>query len=374
MRNPFLVSGYVTPHYFCDRKKETAEFIRKVENGNHLVLISPRRMGKTGLIEHCFAHSEIQKKFYTFYIDIYATSNLNEFVFKLGKEIFEQLKPKGKRFVDTFFSIITSLRPAFKLDEASGAPVFDIGIGDIRSAEFTLEEIFKYLDIANKPCIVAIDEFQQIAKYPEKNVEATIRTHVQRCKNATFVFSGSQRHVLQNIFFSSSRPFYQSAALLPLGVIDEKEYTQFARQLFAEGGKNISDELIQRVYQLFEGHTWYVQAMYNELFSLLNEGEVCTEEQFSQAIRSRIFSYDDLFASTLHLLSERQKELLLAIAKAGRAEKITSGAFIKKYGLHSSGSVQSSAIQLLDKEIITQENNIYTVYDRFFRLWLNEVF
>jgi len=81
-----------------------------------------------------------------------------------------------------------------------------------------------------------------------------------------------------------------------------------------------------------------------------------------------------LFANTLNLLPERQRELLFAIAKEGKAKGITSGAFIKKHGLHSSGSVQTSATQLLDKEIITQENNIYSVYDRFFGLWLSKVF
>ena len=374
MRNPFIVSGYVSPEYFCDRKKESAEFIRKVTNGNNLVLISPRRMGKTGLIEHCFLQNEIKQNFYTFYIDIYSTSNLNEFVFKLGKEIFERLKPKGKKFIEQFFAVITSLRPAFKLDEVSGSPVFDIGIGDIRTPEFTLEEIFKYIELADKQCIIAIDEFQQIAKYHEKNIEAVLRTHVQHCKNAIFVFAGSQRHILQNIFFSSSRPFYQSAAILTLDVISEKNYTEFASRLFALGNKHIPSKLIKKAYNLFEGHTWYVQAIYNELFSLLNEGEKCTEKQFAEAVNSRILSYENLFAGTLNLLPERQKELLFAIAKEGKAQGITSGAFIKKHNLHSSGSVQTSANQLLDKEIITQENNVYSVYDRFFGLWLNRVF
>jgi len=374
MRNPFIVSGYVSPEFFCDREKESADFIRKLTNGNNLVLISPRRMGKTGLIEHCFQQNKIQQHFYTFYIDIYATNNFNEFVFKLGKEIFERLKPRGKKFIEQFFSIITSLRPAFKLDEFSGTPIFDIGLGEIRNPEFTLEEIFKYINLADKPCIIAIDEFQQISKYPEKNIEALLRTHIQHCKNATFVFAGSQRHILQNIFFSSSRPFYQSTALLTLDVIDEEKYTAFAKRLFKQGKKQISEELIRKAYQLFEGHTWYVQAIYNELFSLLNEGEECTEEQFFEAVNSRIFSYENLFASTLNLLSERQRELLYAIAQEGKAQKITSGAFIKKHGLHSSGSVQTSASQLLDKEIITQENGVYSVYDRFFGLWLNRVF
>lgn len=125
-------------------------------------------MGKTGLIEHCFHQKEIAQGYYTFFVDIYATGSLKELVFMLGKHIFDTLKPKGRKFVEGFFAAIGSLRPAFKLDAVSGEPVFDIGIGEIRKPEVSLEELFAYLEAADKPCLVAIDEFQQIARYPEK--------------------------------------------------------------------------------------------------------------------------------------------------------------------------------------------------------------
>ena len=374
MQNPFIVKGYVSAKYFCDREKETAELIRKVVNGNNLVLTSPRRMGKTGLIDHCFANSNIAKKYYTFYVDIYATSSLKEFVYKFGKKIFETLKPKGKKFFEQFFSVITSLRPAFKIDEITGNPVFDIGIGEIRTAEFTLEEIFNYLESADKQCIVAIDEFQQIKKYPEENIEAILRTYVQRCKNVVFIFAGSRRHIMQNIFFSSSRPFYQSAALLNMEVIDKEKYTTFVINHFAEAKKEISPELVEKIYLLFEGYTWYMQAVFNEIFSFLDKGDICTLNDLQTSLSNRIASYETIFLTTLSLLPVRQKELLYAIAKEGKASSITSGDFVKKHSLLSSASVQTSAKQLLDKEIITAENNVYQVYDRFFGLWLKTVF
>jgi hypothetical protein len=260
------------------------------------------------------------------------------------------------------------------LDELSGAPVFDIGIGDIRAADFTLEEIFNYLANADRHCLVAIDEFQQIEKYPEKNLEAALRTHIQQCKNATFVFAGSQRHLMQNMFFSSSRPFYQSVSMLVLQAIDEQKYIEFVMNHFSQAKKSMTADIILKVYQLFEGHTWYLQAIFNELFSLLDPGETCTMEYLQTAIKERIASYEAMFLNILSLLPERQKELLYAIAKERNAKEITSGRFIKKHGLHSSGSVQTSAKQLLDKEIITSENNVYQVYDRFFGLWLTTVF
>jgi hypothetical protein len=374
MKNPFLVSGYISKEYFCDREEESKKLIQLVTNGNNVALVSPRRMGKTGLIEHCFRNQKIAGGYYTFFVDIYATRNLPEFVYKFGKEIFERLKPKGKTFIDHFFAVISSLRAGFKLDEQSGMPVFDIGIGEIKTPEFTLEEIFKYLNTADKPCIIAIDEFQQIAKYPEKNMEAILRTHIQKTTKSNFIFSGSQRHILHEMFFSASKPFYQSAVLQSLDVIDKNEYIKFASKLFVKAAKDVDKKYIERAYDLFEGHTFYVQAVLNQLFSELDDNEKCTDSIFSKAVNNRVNSYETLYSEIINLLSERQKECLLAIAKAGKASNITGGDFVKKYSLYSSASVQTSARQLLEKEILTKHQNAYSVYDRFFTFWLKSYY
>ena len=374
MRNPFLVSGYISKEYFCDREEESKNLIKLVTNGNNVALVSPRRMGKTGLIEHCFRNHKIAGGYYTFFVDIYATRNLSEFVYKLGKEIFERLKPKGKSFIDHFFAVISSLRAGFKLDEQSGAPVFDIGIGEIKTPEFTLEEIFKYLNTADKPCIIAIDEFQQISKYPEKNIEAILRTHIQKTTKSNFIFSGSQRHILHEMFFSVSKPFYQSAVLQSLDVIDKKEYIKFASKLFAKATKDVDKIYIERAYDLFEGHTFYVQAVLNQLFSELDDNEKCTDSIFSKAVKNRVNSYETLFSEIINLLSERQKECLLAVANAGKATNITGGDFVKKYSLYSAASVQTSARQLLEKEVLTKTLTTYSVYDRFFAFWLKSYY
>lgn len=372
--NPFITSGYIGNEYFCDRESETKKLTDTIINGNNLAIISPRRMGKTGLIMHSFDQPEFAENYYCFFIDIYATNNLKEFVYKLGKEIFDKLKPTGKKFIDNFFSIISSLRPAFKLDSATGAPIFDIGIGEINEASFSLAQIFNYLENADKPCLVAIDEFQQIANYFETNIEAELRTHIQQCKNTSFIFAGSQRHIMQNIFFSSSRPFYQSVSLLQLNPISETVYTDFVEKHFNSGNKQISKNVIKAVYELFEGHTWYIQNIFNELYSLTTENENCDTNLLIEAIDNKIGSFQPLFLNTLSLLSERQKESLYAIAKEGKAKGITSAAFIKKHGLLSSSSVQTSVKQLLDKEIITFENDAYLVYDRLFGLWLTTIY
>ena len=221
---------------------------------------------------------------------------------------------------------------------------------------------------------MAIDEFQQIARYPEKNVEAVLRTHIQKCTNTTFVFAGSQRHMMQNIFFSASRPFYQSASFMNLGPIAEEAYRRFVQRHFRQAGKEISGECIERIYTLFEGHTWYMQSMLNRLYEQTAKGEGATLEEADIVLHQTVNAQQAMYQNMVAMLSERQKELLFAIGKEGRAREITSVDFVTRHGLYSSSSVQSAARQLLEKEFITKEENVYQVYDRFFGLWLAETY
>ena len=374
IKNPFILSGYVSPDYFCDRENETKVLTSSMLNGRDTILVSPRRMGKTGLVRHCFQQKQIKKEYYTFFIDIYATGSLKELVFILGKQIFQTLKPRGEKIVEQFFATIKSLRPAFKLDNITGEPVFDIGIGEIRQPLVSLEEIFKYLESADKTCIIAIDEFQQITKYPEKNVEAILRTHIQKCKNTYFIFSGSRMHIMHSIFFSASRPFYQSASFLNLNPISLDSYRKFIHKHFKKAGKKISDNCITLIYNLLEGHTWYMQAFFNRIYEQSDNKSELSVSEADSILHSIVESYAPVYQGMVSMLPERQKEVLFAIAKEGKAQEITSTEFIKKHGLYSPSSVQSALRLLLDKEFITKDGAAYQIYDRFFGLWLSETF
>ena len=193
--NPFIVTGKIDPAYFCDREEESARLIRSLDNGNNLVIISPRRMGKTGLIQFCYEKPEWKKTYYTFFIDILHTSSLREFTYTLGKEIYETLLPRSKRMTQLFMQTLKSISGKFGFDPLSNTPTFSLELGDIDRPEYTLDEIFVYLAKADKPCIIAIDEFQQIAKYPEKNIEALLRTHIQKINNCHFIFAQEWTYV-----------------------------------------------------------------------------------------------------------------------------------------------------------------------------------
>ena len=337
MFNPFVINGIVPDKYFCDREKETEKLVRCVYNQSNVLLSSPRRMGKTQLIRHLYQQGSVSSDFHTFYVDIYSTTSLQEFILLLGKEIYTSLVPKGRKVLDSFVNVLKSLSGSFGYDALTGLPSFDVRLGDIRSPELTLSEIFNYLETADKPCICTIDEFQQIGKYPEKNVEALLRTHIQKMSNCRFVFAGSDRHTLENMFNSPAKPFYNSVEQMYLDRIDRQMYVGFMKKCFEESGRNVPDMVCGYVYDLFEGHTYYVHQTLHNVYAY-NDPEVpVTEELINDTVSDIIQDKEHSFLTQLSLLNYTQKETLIAIAKEGEASGVTSAAFVRK---HSSLQVQ----------------------------------
>ena len=374
VKNPFIVTGKIEPEYFCDRVNESARLIKTITNGNNLVIISPRRMGKTGLIQFCYEKPEIAEEYYTFFIDILHTSSLREFTYMLGKAIYDTLLPRSKKMSTLFIQTIKSLNGKFGFDPMTGMPIFNVELGNIEHPEYTLDEIFQYLANADKPCIIAIDEFQQIAKYPEKNIEALLRTHIQKLRNCNFIFAGSERHMMQEMFISSARPFYKGADIMELKAIVPEIYIPFIQSHFEKRNKNITPENIEKVYTLFKGHTYFIQRTFNEAFADTQDGEECTIDIIDSAIDNMITSNDTIFREILSNIPEKQKNLLYAIARDGEAENLTSANFIKRHNLPSSSSIQSATKKLLGKDYITCINKVYSLTDKLFAMWINRIY
>lgn len=372
--NPFIVTGKIAPEYFCDRVHESERLIKSITNGNNLVIISPRRMGKTGLIQFCYDKAEISENYYTFFIDILHTSSLRELTYLLGRKIYETLQPRSRKMATLFAQTLKSISGKFGFDLTTNLPTFNIELGDIEIPEYTLDEIFQYLSHADKPCIVAIDEFQQIAKYPEKNMEALLRTYIQKSENSNFIFAGSERRMMQEMFTSAARPFYNSADILELKAIAPEIYIPFVVDHFEKRNRKIDAADVERAYNLFQGHTYYIQKTFNESFADTSEWEKCTLDIIRDAIENMIASNDTIFREILSNVPEKQKGLLYAIAKEGEAGGITSAKFIKSHSLSSASSVQSAAKKLLERDIITEINKSYSVTDRLFSLWINKIY
>ncbi|MBO7575855.1 MAG: ATP-binding protein [Bacteroidales bacterium] len=371
--NPFVVSGRIRPEYFCDRKAESERMIKLLTNGNNVVLKSDRRMGKTGLIQYCFDQPVLHDNYYTFFVDILHTTCLQELVHELGRTVYEQTVPRGKKMVQSFVKALRSIAGKMGFDANTGLPTFSVGLGDIERPEYTLEEIFGYLQQADKPCIVAIDEFQQVAKYPEKNIEALLRGHIQRIDNCRFVFAGSERHMLEQMFNSRNHPFYKSADIMNLGAIDRDVYVEFMCQKFQEKGRLLDAKVAKDVYEMYEGHTYYVQKTMNEAFANTPKGGTCLQETLETAISDILAGNDYYYREQLSRMTIKQKMLLYAIAEEGVAKQITSADFIKRHKLPSASSVQSAIKRLLSEDYVVEDAKQFRVNDRFFSLWIRRL-
>ena len=371
--NPFVTNGYAGPEYFCDRVEETAMLTNLLTNGNNVALMSPRRVGKTDLIRHSFQLKSIKDDYYCFLIDIYATNSLHDFVSVFGKSILEVLKPKGRRVWEGFLNALLSVRSEITFD-INGNPVWGLGVGAMVPPQTTLDEIFAYLAAAEKHCLVALDEFQQILYYNDhQNVEAALRTHIQKCRNANFIFAGSQRHMMSEMFLSPSRPFYQSVMPMSLEAIPLDRYWAFAESQFAKNGdRRISYEVVASVYQRFEGVTANVQRILNMLYMLTPMGETCGMERIDKAIDIYLQLSSAYYSELLRQMPEKQRNVFLAIAAEGKVKNISGGKFVHKYHLPSTSSVVSAVKGLLEKDFITQNDNVYSIYDRFFQLWVEK--
>ena len=371
LKNPFIYQGYVSPDYFCDRTEETEELISNLQNGRNTVLISPRRIGKTGLIKNAFYHlKKLEKDAKCIYIDIFATKNQHDFVQLLGTAIAQEIMSRERQAMNRLLMFFGSWRPVFSTDPLTGMPTVSVSI-EPTMTETTLKSIFGYLTQSKHQVYVAIDEFQQIANYPETGTEALLRSYIQFAPNVHFVFAGSKRHLMSQIFYSPDRPFYQSTVSMGLEPLHEEVYYSFARRFFEEEKGSISQEVFKYIYQRLDGVTRNIQLILNRLFE--TEKNVNKTEQVDETIRHIVNRNSMQYEELIGFLTDNQLAVVKAIAKEGLVASPQSGDFIKRYDLPSASSVKAALDGLLDKDIVCRKSSGYFVYDRFFELWLQRI-
>lgn len=301
------------------------------------------------------------------------TSSLREFTYAFGQKVFEVLYSKSQKMLLALLQGLKSVNAKFGFDPLNGMPTFSLELGDIARPEFTLTEIFDCLEKADKPCIVTFDEFQQIVKYPESNIEALLRSHIQNLSNVHFIFSGSERHLVSEMFLSSARPFYNSTSILELHPIATEEYIPFVCHWFSVYNRSIAEADVLAVYHLLEGNTYYMQKTFHEAFINTGVGEQCTLEVLQKTIDALLEEAEDGYRRLLSRIPERQKELLYAVATEERAEKIMSAAFLRKYALVSSSAVQAACRKLMELDLLTTDGNTYFIPDVLLRMYLQRL-
>ena len=371
LTNPFIYQGYESPKYFCDREVETKTLLSHLKNGRNVTLISPRRIGKTGLIKNTFYHLKEQEKDATcLYIDIFATKNLHDFVELLGVMVINEIVRKNASFIEKTISFFSALRPVLSMDPLTGEPSVSITVEPSKE-DITIQSIFNYLNDSEQEVYIAIDEFQQIAEYPEKGTEALLRSYIQFAQHVHFIFSGSKFHLMAEIFGSPKHPFYQSTEMMGLKPLDSDVYYDFCLQFFKEKGGNIEKDIFEYLYNMFEGHTWYIQCIMNPLYEANTNVE--STEQVNAAILSILAGREPQFESLSQFFTDNQFSLLKAIAKEGIVAQPTAGRFIKSHNLSGASSTKAALKVLENKELVYRKPEGYIIYDRFMDLWLKRL-
>lgn len=372
LKNPFVSQGYMGPEYFCDRQEETDQMLKHFENGRNITLVAPRRMGKTGLIKHLFYHIEQHNKnAVCLYIDIFATKNLRDFTEMFGSAVFNGFAKREKSFLQKATSLVGSLRPVFTADPYTGMPKMSITVEPSR-AQLTIQQIFEWLAKSRREIYIAIDEFQQIANYPDGGTEALLRSHIQFAGDVHFIFAGSKFHLMAEMFGSPKRPFFQSTEMMDLKPLDKEVYYSFANAFFEAKRGSLDHDTFMALYDRFEGHTWYVQNVLNRLYG--NCLHVKNMDEVTHETLRLVDTKSPQYESLSQFLSSNQFNLLKAIASEGIVKEPMGGRFIREHGLLSASIVQSALRSLLDKEIVYRTAAGYIVYDRFMSIWLKRTF
>ena len=371
IENPFVYQGYEGPEYFFDRTEETEKMISALRNGRNITLVSPRKVGKTALINHAFYNIlQKEKDVICIYIDIFPTKSLQEFVDTLVKAVIEDALDREKAFAGKVLDFFKGLRPTITPDLLTGMPTVSVNIVPVQ-AEHTLKSVFAHLESLDKRVYLAIDEFQQITEYPETGTEAMLRSLIQFVHNVGFVFSGSKKHLMEEMFCAPNRPFYQSTQLMMLEPLHEEIYYDYANKLFEQRKGMFSRAVFHDIYQRFDGYTWYMQAILNRLYE--QEKKVETVQQAAEAILFLVNSMAPHYQTLTTFLTDNQFALLKAIATSEVVAQPQSSEFIKSNDLPSSSSVKSALEVLLAKDLVYLTPKGYIVYDRLLGLWLMRI-
>lgn len=371
--NPFSVTAYISPQLFCDRDQETATISSALRNGRHVMLYSPRRYGKTGLIHHAFNDLAKVRGARTIFADVYAAQDAHEFNTILLNAVHQALNPTPKQFLANAMKWFSALRPMVSMDDLTGQPSITLEPSKSRKEATTTREIFRVLNEQPRTIFLAIDEFQQIVTFEGVRMDAVLRTELQRSSKVRCIFSGSQRHILLDLFNNAKNPFYGSADQLELKRIDRATYAAFAVAVMKRHKRTLKQEDALFCYDLCRGHTYYVQVLFNRLFS---DPRPLVRATIVQVMLSIVREQDAIMATLRSALTKNQWDLFAAISREGEVDTPTGNTFIRKYDLPSSAALVLALQALIDRELVyvtehTAEKGkpVYAPYNPFLGAW-----
>jgi hypothetical protein len=378
MENPFVYGKVVRGKCFADREAEIAELRNDIASSQNVIVFSPRRYGKTSLILEVLDRVKAEGLL-TCYIDLFKVTSQETFIAAYAREV---ARLQGGR-IQTMLKKIRDLLPRlvpkvvmkgekvdleveFEFDpRADKGPLFD----DLFEAVATMSLQ------TGKKAVVVFDEFQEITGWDVKGqIERQMRTHFQMHESVSYIFMGSKRHLMQELFRNKNRPFYRFGKHFPLGKIPKDEFAEFIQRHFEETGYQTDLDAIREILHVADDHPYYTQLLCHILWDRKRQEKVIAKEDIYLAVQEVFMREAHAFHDIWDMLPLKSRQLLMALAKEDSPQvRPFSSAFLQKHNLGSASSVQRAITRLLEEEVLEKTNGGYQFTDVFFKRWLRQM-
>ena len=368
MEKAFVYGMSVEGENFTDRVNETKRLKMDFENGINVILVSPRRIGKSSIVRKVM--NEItDPKIKIVFIDIYDCRSEYEFYNRFASELLKQTASKTEQVIDHIKRFLVRLTPkiAFSPEPMSE---FSLSLG-ITPQNYEPEEILQLPEVIGQAqgvhIVVCIDEFQQIGEMPDSlTIQKRLRGIWQHQRNVSYCLFGSKKHMMTRLFLNRKMPFYQFGEMMYLDKIPTADWVPFICSRFESQGKQISEELAQRICETVEGNSSYVQQLAWDV--LAETDKIATEEDFNLGVDALLAQCSALFEEQLKGLTGFQMNFLRALCD-GVSSDFGSKAILEGYNLGSKSNILRIKTALQAKEMIDFDKNKVYLEDPVFKIW-----
>lgn len=375
MNKSFVYGTAVTEHNFTGRKEETLRLRKNFENGINSILISPRRWGKTSLVNHVCENIGEEGPLIV-RLDIFGCKNEYEFYNALATAVLKQTATKTQQWMEEARDFIMRLTPKISV---SPDPMdeFSVSLGitpQTHSPEQVLDMAEQIAKRKNRRIVVCIDEFQQVGEFADsKAFQGRLRSVWQHHHLTSYCLYGSKRHMMSEIFLNRSMPFYQFGDLMWLQKIPTEDWIDYIVSHFREAGHEITKELAVKICETVDNYPSYVQHLASIVLNRLTEGEKATDDILLPSTAELISTNEPLYMQQVEPLSSYQMNMLRAIVSgihSGYNERNVRSDF----ELGSPSNINRMRQALIERDLIYSEMKQLYVTDPVFALWFRKRF
>lgn len=356
---------------FTDREKETARLVSNFRYGVNTFIVSPRRWGKTSLVMKAAeeARSETLK---IVFVDVFNCKDEGQFCERLSSAVLSQTSRKVDELMENARAFLNRITFDIGLSADPLTPV-DVKLGLQDRALDTAAALALPQKIAEKQkvdMVVCIDEFQQIGEFADPlTFQKTLRTAWQHQENVTYCLFGSRKHMMENLFDSSAKPFYKFGDVIYLDAIPKEYWVEYIRGRFLKEGKSVSDELCGRICETVGFNSSYIQQLSWYLFQETERD--ADDEGFYEALRELVIQNAPVFEQQVEPLTAYQLNFLRAVAD-GISTGLSSSHIVSKYKLGSSANVAAIMKVMVAKDMVQEVDSGIVLTDPVFGIWLKE--